>query len=69
MGEDFMSLKKTNYCHNNNNNKTCYNKYILIDVISTVLNKQSIHNYGTTKYEDWKLPMFKDIKQLLFDTY
>lgn len=53
MGQDFMSLKKTNYCHNNNN-KTCYNndKYILVDIISTVLNKQNIHNYGTMKYED-----------------
>lgn len=50
MGQDFISLKRTNYC----NKKGFYNnKYnIIIEAVSIVLNKQNIHNYGTINDED-----------------
>lgn len=42
---------------------------IITEIIGIVVNKQNIHNCGTLKYEDWKLPVFEDISQLQFDTF
>lgn len=53
MGQDLSVQKQlTNYC--NNNKKGLYNdKYnITTEIVSIILNKQNIHNYGTINCED-----------------